>query len=710
MTPTPPLRRRVVASGVAVVAVVLLLVNAAVYVAFGASLRSSLDELLDERVRSVRAEAQEVRADGRGVEELARRLQARGLRATVRAPDGTTYNSDPTSPLTGGLPTTARGDRFVSRTLELPGGGSVQVLSRSGVRTALQRLLVLQLVSSLVALGVAGALLSRASRRALRPIDEIVAAAGRTAAGERGERLRPDRPDTELGRMAAAYDEVLDALEAGYQVAAKLERRSGMLEVRWRQVLEAAGEAYICLDAQGDVVDWNRRAEELFGWSADDVLGTSGTRLVAERHREAFLAEVAALTSRPPGPVVAPYLLDGVARDGRVFPAEITVWGLDRRGGAIVHAFVRDIAQRRQTEDALARLAAVVEGSSDAIVTETLEGVILTWNAAAERMYGWTAEQAVGRHISLIVPEHELPQLSVMLERVGRGERVAGWETERMTRGGTLLPVSTLLSPVHDRHGRVVAASATSRDVTEQRWMAATLDATLSALQSALEEARSSEETTRRFLGDAAHQLRTPLAGIRACAETLLRGADPADADRLLATMVRETSRAGRLISALLRMARLEQGELGAPAAPVDVVALCAAEVERLRLLSPDLDVELEVPGTCAGPMMLDGVGLQEILGNLGDNARRHAASRIRLVLELHDGGLRLAVLDDGPGVPDEQREEVFERFVSLDGRGGSGLGLPIARGLARAAGGDLVYDGGFVLRLPAGPAGEQQA
>ena len=704
MTATPPLRRRVVASGVAVVAVVLLLVNVAVYVAFGASLRSALDELLEERVQSVRAEAQEVRAAGRGAEELARRLQARGLRANVVAPDGTTYNSDPTSPLTGGLPTTAQDDRFVSRTFDLPGGGSVQVLARSGVGGALQRLLVLQLLSSLGALAVAGVLLSRASLRALRPIDDIVAAAGRTAAGERGERLRPDRPDTELGRMAAAYDEVLDALEAGYQVAAKLERRSGMLEVRWRQVLEAAGEAYICLDAAGTVVDWNLRAQELFGWSAEEVLGTSGARLVAAAQREAFLAEVADLTSRPPGPVAAPYVVDGVSRDGRVFPVEITVWGLDRRGGAIVHAFVRDIAQRRQTEDALARLAAVVEGSSDAIVTKSLDGVILTWNAAAEAMYGWSAEQAVGRHISLIVPEHELPRLSAMLERVGRGERVAGWETERMTRGGTLLPVSTLISPVHDRHGRVVAASAISRDVTEQRWMAQTLDQTLTALQAALDEARASEETTRRFLGDAAHQLRTPMAGIRACAETLLRGADAADADRLLATMVRETSRAARLISSLLRMARLEQGELGAPAEPVDVVALCSAEVERLRMLSPDLHVELQAAPAARDLLMLDGAGLQEILGNLGDNARRHARSCIRLLVDLQAGQLRVEVHDDGPGVPEGRREEVFERFVSLDGRGGSGLGLPIARGLAQAAGGDLAYDRGFVLTLPAVP------
>jgi signal transduction histidine kinase len=300
----------------------------------------------------------------------------------------------------------------------------------------------------------------------------------------------------------------------------------------------------------------------------------------------------------------------------------------------------------------------------------------------------------------LIVPPTESARLAEALQRVGRGERTAGWDAEWTARGGINLPVSTAISPVHDRHGSVVAASSITRDVTEQRWMAETLDRTLAALQEALAEARASEETTRRFLADAAHQLRTPMAGIRACAETLLRGADPDDADRLLATMVRETSRAARLITSLLRIARLEQGVLGAPIVPVDVVPLCAAEVERLTLLSPDLEVRLVIEQAPTGPVQLDAAATQEILSNLGDNARRHAASRIQLVVDADDECVRLRMVDDGPGVPAELREEVFERFVSLDGRGGSGLGLPIARGLARAMDGDLRYEGGFLLEL----------
>ncbi|MDQ3611761.1 MAG: PAS domain-containing sensor histidine kinase [Actinomycetota bacterium] len=348
----------------------------------------------------------------------------------------------------------------------------------------------------------------------------------------------------------------------------------------------------------------------------------------------------------------------------------------------------------------VSRLAAVVEGSSDAIITQDLSGTILTWNAAAERMYGWPAAEAIGRPSSLIVPPEERASLAEQLAAVGRGERVPGHEGERLTRGGTRVPVSVRISPVRDAAGQVVAASSIAQDITEQRWMAETLDASLVALQQAAEEARRSEAATRRFLADAAHQLRTPMAGIRACAETLLRGAGQEDTDRLLTTMVRETSRAGRLISALLQMARLDQG-LAAPVSAVDVVALCADEVERLSLLSPDLEVALDVRRAPPGPLLLDAPGCQDILSNLGDNARRHAVRRIDVIVDGGPTSVRVVVSDDGPGVPREVRERVFERFVSLDARGGSGLGLPVARALARAMGGELTCTEAFELSLP---------
>lgn len=698
-TATPPLGRRVVLVGVGVVALVLLVVNAGVYVALRASLLRALDELLAERAETVRVEQRDV-PDGDGA-ELARRLQARGLRAMIRTPDGEVYRSDPSSPvISGSLPPPSGEQVFTSRDVGLPDGTTAQVFARtSGITETLRRLLALQLLGSVFALGLAALLLSRASRIALRPVGDIAAAAARTAAGQRGERLHPDRPDTELGRMAAAYDEMLDALEAGAVATADLERRTGTLETRWRQVLEAAQEAYVAIDGEGLVVDWNQRAQQLFGWPPEEILGRPATVLVPQAHRPALSSALEELTQSGPEALGPAFELVAVTASGSEFSAEGTVWGVDRRGGTVVHAFIRDVSERRRTEQAAARLAAVVEGSADAIITQDLDGTILTWNGAAALSYGWLQEEAVGKHVSLVAPAAELVEHAEVLGRIAEGSTAASYEGERLTRGGELVPVSVRFSPVHDTDGDVVAVSSIARDITEQRFLAGTLDETLLALESALEEARASEERARQFLDDAAHQLRTPVAGIRACAETLLRGVPQEAADELLASMVRETSRAARLVTSLLQMARLDQGQV-LELEPCDVVAVCRDEVDRARVLAPHLDVRLEVTEPVLMPL-LDRKGLHEVVANLVDNARRHATSGVRIVVDSPPGSVRVRVCDDGPGVPEDQRDRIFQRFVSLDGRGGSGLGLPIARGYARAMGGELSYDDGFVIALP---------
>jgi len=222
-----------------------------------------------------------------------------------------------------------------------------------------------------------------------------------------------------------------------------------------------------------------------------------------------------------------------------------------------------------------------------------------------------------------------------------------------------------------------------------------------SALEAALLDAREAEARSRRFLADAAHQLRTPIAGIQAAAENLLRGVEPEDTDLLLADVVRETARAARLITSLLRMARLDQGE-PITMAPCDLVALCADEVDRTWSFAPNLDFVLRAEGLPSGEPELDAAALREVLANLLDNARRYADDKIEVLIAPLTDGVGIRVVDDGPGVLTGMEERVFERFVSIGNPAGSGLGLPIGRELARRHGGDLTYsDGSFLLRLP---------
>ena len=221
----------------------------------------------------------------------------------------------------------------------------------------------------------------------------------------------------------------------------------------------------------------------------------------------------------------------------------------------------------------------------------------------------------------------------------------------------------------------------------------------VATLRKALESAQSSERLSREFLALAAHQLRTPIAGIRTSAEAMLaRGAAGAN-EALLLNVANEAARAGNLVRALLQIARLDLGE-PLPLAPTDLPALCERELTRSQSASPGLQWRFSESGPTLGSVNLNEDAISEAVANLLDNARRHAETTVEVVLRWSGDTVLLEVFDDGPGVPDADR--AFERFVSLDGRGGLGLGLPLSRGFVERLGGRLLYENHrFLIELP---------
>jgi PAS domain S-box-containing protein len=254
-------------------------------------------------------------------------------------------------------------------------------------------------------------------------------------------------------------------------------RRSEMAaheaRVSLETTLKSIGDAVISTDTSGRVVFMNKIAERLTGWPISDARGRTLAEVfhIINEHTRAVVESPADKVLRG-GQVVglANHTLL-IARDGTETPIDDSGAPVKNERGQVsgVVLVFHDITERRRAETTRTQLAAIVESSDDAIIGKTLEGIITSWNAAATRMYGYEAEEAVGHHISLVVPPERMEELADIMSKLKRGESIEHHETVRLRKDGARLSVAVTVSPVRDSSGRVVGASTIARDITEQK-------------------------------------------------------------------------------------------------------------------------------------------------------------------------------------------------------------------------------------------------
>ena len=479
------------------------------------------------------------------------------------------------------------------------------------------------------------------------------------------------------------------------------------------KVLEAIPDAIVVVDGTGTILQVNSQTERLFGYDRGQLIGQRVEMLVPDRFRQRHTHHRDDFSHAPKVRRMGDGMdLYGRRQDGSEFPVEISLSPVVVENGSLVLSAIRDISDRKRIEKDLrhanqelerktaeqigefrARLASIVDSSEDAILSKDLEGTITSWNKGAERIYGYSADEIVGKPVSMLVPQDQPDEVPAILAKIARGESVEHYQTIRVTKEGKHLNMSLSVSPLRDLSGRISGASVIARDITAQ--------------QKAEEHLRQAQkmDAVGRLAGGVAHDFNNILGIITACAELMrARNANVAGLPQYVANIQQAADRGAGLTRQLLAFSRKS-------AVRPEVLDLSAHLHEVNRLLRPLMgdSVEIQIRSKSQSALIeIDEGQLDQVVINLAVNARDAMPHGGKFLLEtstvdldeafstqhgpMNPGSyVMLAVSDTGSGMDEVTLARVFEPFFTTKEIGkGTGLGLATVYGIIRQSGGHI--------------------
>ncbi len=474
-------------------------------------------------------------------------------------------------------------------------------------------------------------------------------------------------------------------------------------------IVASSDDAIVSKDLNGVVTSWNQAAEHIFGYKAEEIIGRSITTIIPPELQDdepRILAKIRA------GERIEHFETVRVRKDGERIHVSLTISPVKDRQGKIIGAakIARDITERKRIEEASLLLAAIVASSDDAIVSKDLNGVVTSWNKAAERMFGYKAEEIVGRPITTIIPQELHGDEPRILAKIRAGERIEHFETVRVRKDGERIDVSLTISPIKDQRGKIIGAAKIVRDITQRKRMEAALH---------VSERLAS---VGRLAATVAHEINNPLEAVTNFIYLAKHHPGlPEKVERYLTCADQELGRVAHIAQQTLGFYRDNSRPASLSVAEVieDVVALYERKFKYKALkvekrIQPNLTV-----------VALQGE-LKQVLSNLIGNAIDASRENGRIIISARASryprcGVRITVADTGSGMSEEHKRRIFTPFFSTKKDVGTGLGLWITKDLLEKKQGHIRFrssnsaPSGTVMRiflpsLSPGGAGEQGA
>jgi PAS domain S-box-containing protein len=370
--------------------------------------------------------------------------------------------------------------------------------------------------------------------------------------------------------------------------------------------------------------------------------------------------------------------------------------------GAIIRSIgmVHDITGRKKAEAVQGHLAAIIENAEDAIIGEDLNGIIQTWNMGAENIFGYTAEEIIGKHVSILAPSGRVDEIQDILARIKDGERITNLETARTRKDGTIIPLSLTVSAIKDISGRIIGASKIAHDITERKLAEEALRQSLQRENERAEQLAFSNKELESFIYSISHDLRAPLRHIFAFADILMKNlADKLDekSKRYLSIIYAGTEKMSRLVDDLLNLSRISRQDINRE--EVNISEIATLTITELRDAHPGRNVQIDIKGGLTA--IADSGLIEVVLSNLIGNAWKFTTKTEHASIEIgtidRENKIVYYVRDNGVGFDTKYTGKMFWPFHRLHSEAefeGTGIGLAIVDRIIRRHGGKVWAEG----------------
>ena len=466
------------------------------------------------------------------------------------------------------------------------------------------------------------------------------------------------------------------------------QKKASEIQDRMTAIVESSDDAILSKSLSGIIQSWNPGAERIFGYTPEEIIGKHISTLAAPERADE-IPDILARISR--GERVEHFETRRKTKSGRILAISLTVSPIRDSSGTIVGAskVARDITLQKEASDLKEHLAAIVESSDDAIISKDLNGIIRSWNRGAERLFGYSAEEVIGKHISMLAAPETVDEIPDILARISRGERVDHFETTRKTKDGRILNVALTVSPIRDASGAVIGASKVARDITERRRQE-------QALNKANADLKRSNADLQHFAYSASHDLQEPLRMVCTYSELLKKKFSEKIGplgEEYIGYAVEGAARMEQLLADLRAYTQVSMAGQE-PTEDSDAG-------EMLNQALANLEVAIRESGAAISRTTLPrvrmyGFQLEQLFQNLISNAIRYRSNyppQIEIAAQRRGAEWLFSVQDNGIGIRPEYKEQVFGIFQRLHSAAefpGTGMGLAICQRIVERAGGRI--------------------